>query len=60
MRVARPSHGDCQPSRQVAREGATAAVAKNLSWQLGRTAPPGFGRVLVTAAGRWQLAGRAV
>jgi len=53
------SHGDFQPSRQAAREGAIAAVAVSPPWRPGRTAPLSFGGVPVTAAGRRKLCARA-
>ena len=46
------SHGDCQLSRQAAREGAAAAATMRPPWQPGRAAPLSFGGVLVTATGR--------
>ena len=45
------SHGDCQPSRQAAREGATAAATMR-PWRPGSAGPLSFGGVLVTATGR--------
>jgi hypothetical protein len=43
------------PSGQAARECAAAAVTMSLPWRPGRTAPPSFGGVLVTGAGRRKL-----